>query len=182
MTDDDPQATGADRTSAVLDPSFVDGLDGLSVQELRRRRDLALAEREFQSYLRRLVQVRQDILEAERTRRTSGATAEPLVERLTSVLSEGPQGGSRGEAMVVRITESDMAEAERRAAAAAGAAGVQGLESIADADLQAALASLDEQERSISSDRASVIRVHDRLQQELKHRYREDPSQIPLEI
>ena len=38
------------------------------------------------------------------------------------------------------------------------------------------------EERRVSSDRAAVIRVHDRLQEELKRRYRDDPSQIPKEV
>src|SRR5438093_1270733 len=80
-----------------LHPSFVEHLDGSSLAEVRRRRDEALAEREFQSYLRRLVQVRQDILRSERERRAAGGVSAPLVERLTSVLSTGPTGTGRGE-------------------------------------------------------------------------------------
>ena len=45
--------------------------------------------------------------------------------------------------------------------------------------LEEALAALEEGERQVSADRAAVIRVVDRLQEELKRRYREDPSQIP---
>ena len=54
--------TAAGETSAritrVLDPAFVEGLTDQPIDELRHRRDEALAEREYQSYLRRLVQVR----------------------------------------------------------------------------------------------------------------------------
>src|SRR5204863_3814746 len=52
-----PPVSGSPRTTRVLDPSFVEHLDESSLAEVRRRRDEALAEREFQSYLRRLVQV-----------------------------------------------------------------------------------------------------------------------------
>src|SRR5919198_1468465 len=103
------------RTAEVLAASFTEHLEVLSVSELRHRRDLALAEREFQSYLRRLLQVRQDILVAERDRRAAGEGPQPLVERLTSVLSLGPRSPGRGEALRETLTEEDMAEAERRA-------------------------------------------------------------------
>ena len=69
-----PPVSGSPRTTRVLDPSFVEHLDESSLAEVRRRRDEALAEREFQSYLRRLIQVRQDILRSERERRTTGGS------------------------------------------------------------------------------------------------------------
>ena len=62
----------SERTIAVLDPAFVQGIKEMATDEVRRRRDESFAEREFQSYLRRQVQVRQDILVAERSRREAG--------------------------------------------------------------------------------------------------------------
>ena len=116
-------ATGTSRTDRVLEPSFVEGLQDLPIEELRGRRDEALAEREFQSYLRRLVQVRQDLILAEKQRRAEGREPAPLVERVTSVLSEGPpRGPSRGEALSHGPTPQDMAEADRQADAATGGA------------------------------------------------------------
>jgi hypothetical protein len=178
MADAEAGPTSSARTSEVLDPSFVGGVEELSIEELRGRRDLALAEREFQSYLRRLVQVRQDILRAERERRATGEGPQPLVERLTSVLSLGPRSPGRGEALRETLTEEDMAEAERRADAVVGRAGITGPEELSDADLDQALEALEQSERAISVDRAAVLRVHDRLQEELKRRYQQDPSLV----
>ena len=114
MTPSD-EANIAPRTAAVLAPSFIEGLDRLSLEELHRRRDEALAEREFQSFLRRLVQAWQDILTAEAARRMSGAAAPTLVERLTAVLAEGPaRRTSRGEALRLQLPDADVAEAARR--------------------------------------------------------------------
>jgi hypothetical protein len=56
----------------VFEPTFLEGLEDVSLAEIRRRRDEALAEREFQSYLRRILQVRQDLFPAEEQRRSSG--------------------------------------------------------------------------------------------------------------
>ena len=54
------------RTATIVDPDFMADPETMSLEEIRDRRDQARAELEFQSYLRRLIQVRQDILLAER--------------------------------------------------------------------------------------------------------------------
>jgi hypothetical protein len=175
--------TRSARRAAVLDPSFLAGLEELSTEEVRRRRDQAFAEREFQSYLRRLVQVRQDILTAERGRRLSGGESQSAVERVTAALSGGPKPTqSRGEALRTGLTAEDMEEAERQADAVLDQAAVDSPEDLRDEELERALAALTQNERTISADRLVVMRVHDRLQEELKRRYRDDPSQIPQNV
>ena len=167
------------RTDRVLDPAFVDRLPEQPLDELRRRRDVALAEREYQSYLRRLVQVRQDILRSEQARRSAGGELVPVMERLTSVLSGGPKGSGRGEALRLNLSPSDVAEAERRADAALEGLSLATPEDADDDRLGQALGNLEREERSVSDARAAVIGVHDRRQEELKRRYREDPTLIP---
>jgi anti-sigma-K factor RsiG len=169
---------GASRTARVLDPEFVKALEELSTEEVRRRRDEALAEREFQSYFRRLVQVRQDLLQQEHARRSSGGEPGSLVDRITGALSEGPKGRGRGEALRLQIPEAELAEAQRRADDIIGEARVSHVEELEDAELDALLPRIAGEERSVSSDRAAVIQVHDRLQEELKRRYRQNPGQV----
>jgi hypothetical protein len=172
---------GDSRTERVLHPEFVRDLEALPLEEVRRRRDEAFAEREFQSYLRRLVQVRLDILSAEAERRRTGTPPQPLVDRLTAVMGEGPLGGrpSRGEALRDALSEDDLAEAERQADQWAGGAALARPETLEDRELEEALKRLRKGERAVSARRAAVLRVHDRLQEEVKRRYREDPSGIP---
>ena len=177
-----PPVSGSPRTTRVLDPSFVEHLDESSLAEVRRRRDEALAEREFQSYLRRLVQVRQDILRSERERRATGGVSAPLVERLTSVLSTGPTGTGRGEALRVTLTDQDIVEAERRVDGFLEDVDLFHPEGLDDVRLADIMAQLEHEERAISDARAAVIKVHDRLQSELMRRYREDPSLITNEV
>jgi hypothetical protein len=170
------------RTARVLEPDFVLGIEELTLEELRRRRDEAGAERDFLSYLRRLVQVRQDLLAAERTRRSTGGEPAPLVDRLTAVLSEGSRAAHpRGEALRMTLSQDDLAEAQQRADELLGATSFERPEDLTDQVLERALQTLDRQERAISADRSAVFRVHDLLQDEVKRRYREDPSIIPLE-
>jgi len=171
-------AGGPSRIDRVLDPSFVERLEDLSLEEIRRRRDEALAEREFQSYLRRLVQVRQDLLRAEQERRAAGEEPKPIMDRLASVLSGGPKGAGRGEALRLNLNPSDVAEAERRADEVLGGFPLASPEEVDEERLGGAVRVLDHLEREVSDIRAAVIRVHDLLQEELKRRYREDPSLI----
>jgi hypothetical protein len=169
-------SAGEARTAEVLDPGFVEGLDELPIDELRRRRDTALDERDFQSYLRRLVQVRQDLLLAEERRRASGEAPMGIVERITTVLADGPRGGSRGEVLRVTLTEEDLSEADRRAVELMGDLAREIPLNLDDAGLADALARLELAERTVSADRRSILDVHDALQDELKRRYREDPT------
>jgi hypothetical protein len=177
------EAEAASRAKRVLEASFVEGLEELPIEEVRRRRDDVLAEREYQSYLRRLIQVRQDIARAERERRTSGGEPQPLIDRLKSVLTEGSsRGPTRGEALPLGPSAEDMEEAARRADAASGGVFLSDLQSLDDVALDRIVQSLTEEEQTVSASRILVLRVHDRLQEELKRRYREDPSSIPTEI
>ena len=178
MTEAD-DLTQRPRTASVLAPDFVEGLGALGMEEVRRRRDEALAERDFQSYLRRLVQAREDLLVAERSRRRAGATQKPVVERLTAILSGSTGRGSpRGEAIRVSLPDADTTEAERLADSMVGHLDISNPEALTDPELEEAIAALKRGEGAISKDRTAVIRVHDMLQGELKRRFREDASLI----
>src|SRR3954469_7887438 len=107
------QPNGNRRLDRITAPGFTDGLQDLSLADLRARRDECLAEREYLSLLRRLVQGRAEILRAEVERR-GGDDRGPLVDRLPEILSAEPQGPSRGEAVRVSVPEEEMLLARRR--------------------------------------------------------------------
>jgi hypothetical protein len=179
----EPSMIGSSRTADVLDPRFLDGLPDLPTEEVRRRRDESLAEREFLSYLRRLLQVRQDVLAAERGQRKSGDEPEPLVDRLTAVLSKGGKAnGTRGEAIRTVLSDADLEEAERQAEAMLPPLNLDEADDMNDEEIERAVRSLADAEHAVSSRRAAVIRVHDRLQEELKQRYRDNPAEIPTGV
>ena len=176
-------AVQSERTIAVLDPAFVQGIKEMATDEVRRRRDESFAEREFQSYLRRQVQVRQDILVAERSRREAGREPGPLVEQLTSAMAKGPRTRrSRGEAFRMALTGADIEEAERQLGMLLPTFNLDDPPALEDNELAEALATLFKVERAVSALRGKVNRVHDRLQEELKRRYRENPEEIPREV
>jgi hypothetical protein len=173
------QRTGNRRIDRIRDEDYVRDLDGLSLDDLRARRDDCLAEREYLSLLRRLVQGRAEILRAELDAREAGEDRGPLVDRLAQILAGDEQvGGSRGEAVRVGVPEEEMLLARRRIERLVADAGISDPASLDDEKLAAAVDLLATEEREVSDARGDVIRVLDTLQDELKRRYREDPTLV----
>ncbi len=166
------------RIDRIRDPAFVEGLEELSLEELRARRDECLAEREYLSFLRRLVQGRAEILRAELERRASGGGDGSLVERLAEILSSEPQGPARGEAVKIGLPDEEVLLARRRVERVVSDAAISDPTKLDDEHLAEAADLLVREEREVSRTRAEVIAVLDRLQDELKRRYREDPTRV----
>ena len=165
------------RIDRIRDATYVDGLGGLDLDELRARRDECLLEREHLSMLRRLVQGRAEILQAEIASRDSTGDHASLVESLAKILAaDDHPTSSRGEAVRVSLPEEEMLLARRRAERLVNDATLSNPSALDDAELAAAVTRLADEERDVSATRADVIRVLDALQDELKRRYRDDPT------
>lgn len=172
-------SNGNRRIDRILGPGFATGLADLSLEEVRHRRDECLAEREYLSLLRRLVQGRAEILKSELERRGSGDGEDaPLVERLSRILAGEAHGPSRGEAVRVGVPEEEMLHARRRVERLVADAGLSDPGSMDDRRLGEAVDVLAAEEHEVSESRSAVIRVLDLLQGELKRRYRQDPSLV----
>jgi hypothetical protein len=169
---------GKRRIDRIQRPEFVQGLEDLPLEELRTRRDDCLAEREYLSLLRRLVQGRAEILRAEIERRGGAEQEGNLIERLAQVLSAEPQGPSRGEAVKVGVPEEEMLLARRRVERLVADAGLSDPGALDDARLAEAVDRLAAEEREVSAARSTVLQALDVLQDELKRRYRDDPSLV----
>ena len=169
---------GHRRIDRISETTYVEGLADLSLEDLRVRRDECLAEREYLSLLRRLVQGRAEILRAELESRASNQDLGPLVDRLAQVLGGGEEheSGSRGEAVHVGLPEEEMLLARRRIEALVADAGISDPGSLDDQRLESAVETLAAEERVVSGDRTTVLRVLDTLQDELKRRYKDDPT------
>src|SRR5829696_5875394 len=164
---------GHRRIDRIRTPEFVEGLDGLSLDDLRARRDECYAEREYLSLLRRLVQGRAEI-----ERRGSGGEVGSLVDQLSTILSSEGQGPSRGEAVKVGLPEEEMLLARRRVERLVADAEISDPGTLDDERLAAAVDLLVGEEHEVSQDRSDVLQVMDALQEELKRRYRDDPSLV----
>jgi len=179
MGDVNEQKTGHRRIDRIRDPAYVEGIDALTLDDLRGRRDECLAEREYLSLLRRLVQGRAEILRAEVDARDSGEDKGPLVDRLAEILAgDERQSPARGEAVKVGLPEEELLIARRRIERLVSDAGISDPSALDDANLASAVDLLASEEREVSSARGDVIRVLDTLQDELKRRYREDPTLV----
>jgi hypothetical protein len=173
------QRTGHRRIDRIRDPAYLEGIDVLALDDLRSQRDECLAEREYLSLLRRLVQGRAEILRAELDARGSNEHKGPLIDRLAQILAgDERQSPSRGEAVKVGLPEEEMLLARRRIERLVSNAGISDPSALDDANLASAVDLLATEEREVSTARADVIRVLDTLQDELKRRYREDPTLV----
>ncbi|HYH27865.1 MAG TPA: aerial mycelium formation protein [Actinomycetota bacterium] len=175
---DTPMVGGKRRIDRVLASGFAEGLSDLDMDELRSRRDLARAEREYLSLVRRLLQGRRDILHAELERRRTGEPAGELVDRLAEILADAP-GPSRGEAPVVSLPEEELTLARRRVEKLLADASLSDIDNLSEETLADAIARVEEEERSVSEMRGKVLSVHDALQDELKERYRAKVRDLP---
>lgn len=165
---------GKRRIDRVLAPDFTEGVQDIDMDELRRRRDLSRAELEYLSFLRRLLQGRRDILQAELDRRRRGGDQETLLAQIAAILADAPTGPSRGEALVLSVPDEEIALARRRVERLVSDARLSDLPRLSDDELEEAVAGIDEEERAISDARSRVIEVHDVLQAELVRRYRDE--------
>jgi hypothetical protein len=168
---------GHRRIDRISDAAYLEGLAELSLVDLRVRRDECLAEREYLSLLRRLVQGRAEILKAELESRSSTQDLGPLVDRLGQVLGGGEEHtASRGEAVHVGLPDEEMLLARRRIEALVADAGISDPGSLDDERLESAVETLATEERVVSNERATVLHVLDTVQDELKRRYKDDPT------
>jgi len=136
MGDVSEQKTGHRRIDRIRDQAYVASIDALSLDELRGRRDECLAEREYLSLLRRLVQGRAEILHAELDGRGSGEDRGPLVDRLAEILAgDERQSPARGEAVKIGLPEEEMLLARRRIERLVSDAGISDPSTLDDANL-----------------------------------------------
>lgn len=172
------ELTGNRRSDHIRQPGYVETLHELPLDEVRRRRDECLAEREYLSFLRRLVQGRAEILAAELERRRGDGTQGGLVERLSAILGGEGQGPSRGEAVRIGLPEEELLLARRRVERLVSDAAISDPGQLDDGRLAEAVELLVQEEQEVSEARSVVIAVLDRLQDELKRRYRDDPTLV----
>ena len=172
-------AQGNRRIDKVLDPEFVDGLGGLSLDDLRERRKEAEQEETDLSYMRRLLQGRLDILRAELARRSGEGS--DLVDALPQILADEPSGGPRGLGRHM-AAEPSRADAHRRYVEALVAdVDLSNPDAHDDASLRRVLETLEAEEQKVSESRRAVQKVMDALTGEVTRRYREgdaDPSDL----
>ncbi|HEX2700980.1 MAG TPA: hypothetical protein VHM89_12330 [Acidimicrobiales bacterium] len=164
----------------ILSEDYVAALGQLPMADLRARKRQCSEVEGALSYLRRLVQVRLDIVLAELENRASGGTGElsELVDHLGEILAEG---GTR--TVTGRLPSLTLPDVDHRLLTAE-------LDAIFDVDKAGALPETDEQEvrriadalvdleRSVSTDRRAVFERLDALQAEIVRRYKSGEASV----
>jgi hypothetical protein len=169
---------GRRRIDRVLAPTFIEGIEGIDLEELRVRRADADQEEVDLSYARRLLQGRLDILRAEQSsRRGDGPfshqprTDVEIVAALSRILAD-EQRQTRGLGRhVAGATPSRVGEHRREAERAVADVGGSDLAAMTDVQLAEAIAKLADIESRVSRSRRQVQSVVDLLTQEIARRY-----------
>jgi anti-sigma-K factor RsiG len=164
------------RIDTLLDPAFVEGMEGLPLEELRTRRKMAEEVETELSFYRRLIHGRMDLVAFE-LRRRSGEETRSLVDALPEVLAVGlraPDAPTR----VIQVEAPDLPEIRNRALDRILDDGFPGiLPELPDEELDGIWDRLIEAERDVSAQRRSVHNVTDALHGEIVRRYKDDPRQ-----
>ena len=176
---------GHRRIDRVLAPEFLSGLESLTLDELRARRQEADQEEVDLSYLRRMLQGRSDIAQAELSRRgtasegAAGSEAE-VVSRLTAALTE--EGHDRSPAQGLgrhrSVEPSRVGETRRQGESLLATSGMSDPGTLDEAQLGALLAELAGEEQEISATRKQVQGVLDALSAEMTRRYRDGSATV----
>jgi hypothetical protein len=159
------------RLDRILDPTFVDGLDVTSDDELRGRLRLSREAEEEVSYVRRLLHGKLDILRAELDARLGGRGTARGLEALSQALGSGTLGTHRGARAPV-VTRVASSAGRRRAERIVSDAQLARLPDLDSPEIEAVITRAALEESHVSKERKRLHEVIDSLESELAGRYR----------
>ncbi len=161
------------RIDQVLDPEFSAGVEELELDEVRDRRATAREVENELSYYRRLLHGRIDLLKFE-LRRRSGEETRSLIEALPEILSD-PERTCRNTGRVISTDLPLLPEVGRRDLdSLLGNDVLLRIDEISDPDLESAIKTLEEVEKTFSVERRQVQLVEDRFAARLTELYKAD--------
>ncbi len=156
----------------IVDPTFLEGLDEKSLEELRAMREECREGENEVSFERRLAQARIDILSAELDRR-AGVASGDLMSRLPEILATESRSGMSP--LPERAPDFSIPRnadiPRRRVEEIVGEQTLANLSQISTDEVRGILASLGEHERELSERRKAIHEVMDRIQAEIVRRY-----------
>lgn len=157
----------------ITEPGFVEGLEEMSLEDLRSIRDECREGENEISFERRLCQARIDILTAELDRR-SGKEPGDLLSRLPEILAAEGESGGDGPLpnRAPRFTIPRNADVpRRRVEEIVGETTLARLTQLQPQELQGIISALADHERSLSEKRREIHDVLDGIQAEIVRRY-----------
>lgn len=165
----------------IVEPSYLDNLQAIPIEELRRKKSECEALEMEVSYARRLIQGKLDILRygAERLAGGDAVGVTEMVGDLPGILSEGAGGSSPRLSRMLTPANAD--NQRREVERLTSTADLTRLEELTAPELEQILAQLDAAEKEASLRRRRVQSIMDQLTAELIRRYREgqeDPTAL----
>ncbi len=171
-----PMPGGRRRVDKVLDPTFLDELQNISLDQLRERRHEAEQEEADLSYLRRMLHGRIDIVKAEMERRVQPDSGD-IVDRLATILADAPRT-PHGSGRHITVQPSRVDEHRRQVEQAIADAVVSDVTNRSDDELAEALIALRANEAEVSQVRRQVQQVADACSSELARRYKDGLANV----
>lgn len=171
---------GHRRIDRVLAPDYLSGVAQLPLEQLRALRDETDQEETDLSYLRRLLQARLDLVQAELDRRAAGEPpAADLVEHLRRVLADAePRPAAHGLGRHRTREPSRGGEQQRYVEQLVSDDLLLRLSEQPEPALTAALRRLQQEEAATSALRTAVQGVLDALGAEIGRRYRDGQADV----
>ena len=180
MSVEDTAATprpGNRRIDRVLAEDYLEGLQQLSLPEVRALRADAEQEEVDLSYLRRMIQGRLDILRAELNRR-DGTGDQDLVKGLAGILADEPRAPARGLGRHSTMEPSRADSHRRYVEALVADVDLSDVTARSTDELAHALRTLSEEEQGLSAKRRQVQQVMDACGAEITRRYRDGEADV----
>lgn len=160
------------RIQHALSPGLLDGLDSLPTDELRALHTECNQTENESSYVRRLIQARLDIMQAEVERRKTGGSISDLIARLPEILAGNGERTATAGVRVSRELAHDRDVHWGPALEPAFDGTLANLPVLSDEELRAAIDALRALERKISDNRRALHGVLARIEHELAGRHK----------
>lgn len=165
----------------LLEPGFAEDVAGVDMDELRRRREACQSREESVSYLRRVIQVRLDLLGSELARRQSGEdplASDELIARLPDILADHGRAPGFGQPpRELRIPDID-GDLEALVDDIVAPGRLADMASIPSDELASMVGRLEALEQEVSTTRRDLHLQIDRLQAEVTRRYRSGEATV----
>jgi hypothetical protein len=172
------EPSGHRRIDRVLSEGYLDGLASLPLSEVRELRDQAEQEEADLSYLRRMLQGRVDIINAELARRRGDAGGGgSIIDQLPRILAD-ERSPARGLGRHTVIEPSRVDEHRRLVERLVGDSDLSALAGRTAEQLEETLQRFGDHERQISEQRHAVQIVMDAAAHEITRRYREGEADV----
>lgn len=172
---------GQRRIDRILAEDYLDGIEAVATDEIRRMRDECEEEESGISYARRILQGKLDIARAEAVRRRDAGSeaAASVLESLPSILGDdGPSSGAPAP-RVTRFLVPPAVQHHRRAVdQIADDSVLARVRDGSDEELAELVAQLGDKERELSRVRRSLLDRIDALQSELTRRYKTGSASV----